>query len=41
MPTVNSADITTRRIPKRSIKAAANGAVKPKSRTFIAIANEI
>ena len=28
-------------MPKRSIKAAANGATKPKSKTFTAIAKEI
>jgi hypothetical protein len=33
--------MTTLRIPKRSINAAANGAVKPKSKTFTDIANEI
>ena len=41
MPTVVSAVITTLRIPKRSIKAAANGAVRPNSRIFIATASEI
>ena len=41
MPTVVSAVITTRRIPKRSISAAANGAVSPNRRTFIATASEI
>jgi hypothetical protein len=39
--TVVSADITTRRIPNFSIRAAANGETKPKRRTFIAIASEI
>ncbi len=40
-PTVVSAAITTRRIPNRSIKAAAKGAVKPKSRTLTLTAAEI
>jgi hypothetical protein len=41
MPTVVSAVITTLRIPKRSINAAANGAVRPNSKIFIATASEI
>ena len=41
IPTVVSAVITTRRIPKRSINAAAKGAVRPNNRTLIATASEI
>ena len=42
-PTVTkvSAVRTTLRIPKRSMKAAANGAIKPKSNTFTAMEIEI
>ena len=39
--TTASADITTLRTVKRSIRAAANGATKPKSSTLIATAAEI
>ena len=38
--TDSSADITTLRIPKRSIRAAANGATSPYTSTLIATANE-
>ena len=41
MLTEVSADITTLRIPKRSIRAAAKGATSPYTSTLIAIANEI
>ena len=39
--TVVNADITTRRIPNFSMSAAANGEIRPKRSTFIAIASEI
>ena len=38
--TEKSADITTRRIPKRSISAAAKGATNPYTRTLMATAKE-
>ena len=38
IPTVVRADITTLRTVKRSISAAANGAVRPKSSVLILIA---
>ena len=41
METKVSADITTLRTVKRSIKAAAKGATKPKRSTFIDTAKEI
>ena len=41
LPIIVSAAITTRRMPKRSIKAAANGAVSPYSKTFTDTAREI
>ena len=41
IPTVVSAVITTLRIVKRSISAAANGAVKPKSKTLMLTAREM
>ena len=40
-PTEVSALMTTRRTPNFSISAAANGAVKPKSNTFIPTAKEM
>ena len=41
IPTVVKADMTTLRTVKRSIKAAANGAVRPNNSTLILIAAEI
>ena len=41
MATRVSADITTLRTVNRSIKAAAKGATKPKSKTLIDTASEI
>ena len=41
VPTVVNAVMTTLRIPKRSMSAAAKGAVNPKRSTFMEIASEI
>ena len=41
VPTIVNANITTLRIPKRSIKAAAKGAVNPYTSTFMETAELI